>query len=366
MIAVLDRRPVDHLPFSPRLDLWYNARRAADDLPPEWRDASLRTIERDLGLVTPARSGRVFAAHHGEVEIAEHREGTRHTIEYRTPVGTARQVTKRSEFQAQAGMNEIVEEYFLKSPPDYKIWEYVAEHTTWQPAEDAYEAYDRDIGDDGLPLVSVGDVPFHFFVQKLAGYENAFYHMADWPKEVDHLLQTMTRVRRERKWPIIAESPARLLLHGGHLSSQMTPRPLFERHILPYYKELMPLLHEAGKTVAMHADADLSLILDLVQEAGWDMLECFVTAPMVPLTMEKTRAVLGTRVVLWGGVPSVILSPYYPEEEFRRYVGHLLRTIAPGDAVVLGVADNVMPDSLIERVRWICELVKDAGYPLTG
>lgn len=51
----------------------------------------------------------------------------------------------------------------------------------------------------------------------------------------------------------------------------------------------MPYIHSRGKSVAMHADNDTSQILDHVARAGWDMLECFITAPMVPLTMEQAR-----------------------------------------------------------------------------
>jgi hypothetical protein len=43
----------------------------------------------------------------------------------------------------------------------------------------------------------------------------------------------------------------------------------------------------------------------------------------------------------------------------------LLTTIAPGDAFILGVADNVMPDSLIERVLWVSQVMAERGaYPL--
>jgi hypothetical protein len=125
-------------------------------------------------------------------------------------------------------------------------------------------------------------------------------------------------------------------------------------------------MHEAGKFVAMHADADLSLILDLVKSTGWDMLECLVTAPMVPLTMAHARAALGTEVCLWGGLPSTLLSPNVSEDEFRSYVKELFRIIAPGLGFVLGVADNVMPDSLIDRVRWLSDYVREEGrYPIS-
>ena len=44
---------------------------------------------------------------------------------------------------------------------------------------------------------------------------------------------------------------------------------------------------------------------------------------------------------------------------------NLFRAIAPGDAFILGVADNVMSTSLIERVERISELVEQHGtYPV--
>jgi hypothetical protein len=165
---------------------------------------------------------------------------------------------------------------------------------------------------------------------------------------------------------VIAESPARLLLHGVHLSSAFTPPPLFKRYVLPYYEQFMPMMHERGKAVAMHADNDTSLIVELIEQAGWDMVECFVTAPMVPLTLEEARRTWGERVIIWGGIPSALLSPSVSEQEFRDYMDQLFKTIAPGEAFILGVADNVMPDSLIERVAYVSELVEERGwYPVS-
>ncbi len=367
MRAVLDRRAPDRIPFAPRLELWYAGRRAESTLPARYADMSLRAIERALGVVTPARQGRLVTVAYEGVEVRETRAGDRSVTEYSTPVGSVRSVSRSPSRTDQAGMASIVEEYVLKGPADYRVWEYVTEATRWQPCYEEYLRYDGEIGDDGLPFVGVGDVPFHNFLQKLAGYQNAFFHLADEPGRVEHLLDLTTRVERQRLWPLIAAGPARSLMHGMHLSSQITPPPMFERYILPYYEELMPLLHRAGKTVAMHADADLSLLLPLVERAGWDALECFVTAPMVPLTFERAREFFGNRMILWGGIPSVFLSPWCAEEEFRAAVRRVLRAAAPGDAFILGIADNVMPDSIIERVEWISRLVEArGGYPLSA
>jgi hypothetical protein len=300
-------------------------------------------------------------------EVVVRQQGGKQIREYHTPVGTVREVTRFSETLDEQGLPGRVEEHLLKGPEDYRVWEWIVEHCHYVPTFGAYRAYDAEIGDDGLPLVPAGDNPFYEFLQVLAGYQDAFYQLADYRREVEHLLAVMTEVQRERLWPVILDSPAQLLLNGVHLSSQFTPPALFEKYILPYYEEFMPLVHERGKWVAMHADADTSQILALIERAGWDMVECFVTAPMVPLTLAQAREAWGDRVIIWGGLPSLLLSPSVPEEDFRAYVHELFNVVAPGDAFILGVADNVMPDSLISRVAWVSEQVEKRGwYPIGG
>jgi hypothetical protein len=187
----------------------------------------------------------------------------------------------------------------------------------------------------------------------------------DYPEQFEHLMTVMAQVDRERLWPVVANSPARLILHGSHFDSQMTPPRQFRKYITPYYQEFSALLHAKGKKLAWHADDDSEAILQEVKDSGFDMSECFTTAPMVNVTLEEARKVWGTDVIIWGGVPSVVLEPSFPEEEFEEYMRGVFRAIAPGDAFILGVADNVMPTSIIERVERISELVEEHGnYPV--
>jgi len=367
LLAILNGQPPDRIPWIPRLQLWYNARNLTQTMPPQWEGLSLREIERALGLGTPAREGRIYEVRYESVDVVVRRDDGRCVTEYHTPVGTVREVARFSETLDEQGLPGRIEEHLLKGPEDYRVWKWVVEHCRYEPTYDAYQAYDAEIGEDGLPLVPAGDNPFYQFLQDLAGYQDAFYQLADHRREVESLLTIMTEVQREWLWPIILDSPAQLLLNGVHLSSQFTPPALFERYILPYYEEFMPLVHERGKWVAMHADADTSRILGLIERAGWDMVECFVTAPMVSLALAQARRAWGNRVIVWGGLPSVLLSPNVPEEDFRSYVYDLFEVIAPGDAFILGVADNVMPDSLISRVAWVSEQVEKRGwYPIGG
>jgi hypothetical protein len=210
-------------------------------------------------------------------------------------------------------------------------------------------------------MVSCGDVPFHYFLLHLAGYNQAYFEMVDHPEEFEHLLTVMTQVEKERLWPVVLDSPARLILHGVHFDSQMTPPHQFRKYITPYYQEFSALLHAKGKSLTWHADDDSKDILAEVKAAGFDMSECFCTAPMVEVTLEEARAAWGEDVIIFGGVPSIILEPTFPEAEFETYMRDVFRTIAPGNAFILGVADNVMPTSIIERVERISDMVREYG-----
>ena len=365
LLDILEGRSPDGIPWIPRLLLWYNARRATGTLPSAWRDLSLREVERELGCGTPARDGRVARVRYEGVAIERREEDGLDILSYHTPVGTVRQVSHGSETLRGLAMGGRVKEPLLKGPDDYRVWEWVMEHTVWEPDYGGYRAYDEEIGEEGLPMVSAGDAPFHWFLLMGAGYEDGYLQLQDHRREVEHLLQVITEIERDRLWPVLEASPARLFLHGAHHSSTFTPPSIYTRYILPYYQELNPRMQAAGKSVAFHADNDTSRIADLIEQAGYDMVECFVTAPMVPFTLEQAREVWGTRVIIWGGLPSLMLSPSVPEDEFRAEVHHILDAVAPGDAFILGVADNVMPDSLIERIAWVSQVVRERGiYPI--
>jgi len=163
----------------------------------------------------------------------------------------------------------------------------------------------------------------------------------------------------------VVGGPARLILHGVHLDLQITPPPLFERYITPYYQDFSYLLHENDQLLCMHADNDSRLILNHIRQAGYDMVETFTTEPQVTCTLAEAREAWGTDVIIWGAVPSVILESSFSDREFEAYMRQVFRTMAPGDAFILGVADNVMPGAQLERLERISEMVAEWGnYPI--
>lgn len=365
MLAILDGKSPDRVPWMPRMEIWYTAHRLAGTLPPEYRDKRLSDINRDVGVGASARNGRVFTTRRKGVETTARRDGMLVTTEYRTPVGMVSETVKRTPELDRAGLPALVVEEMIKRPEDYDVVTYMYENMEFYPCYEEFEAYDRDVGDNGLPMVRVGDVPFHEWLQGLVGYDKGYIDLFDHQDRVERLLDTIAQVYKERMWPVVANSPARLLLNGLHLASQTTPPNYFEKYITPYAREFNDYMHRHGKSVAQHADNDVTDILDQLLDAHWDVQETFVTYPMVPCTLKQARDRWGTNMIIWGGVPSVVLEPDYPEEDFEAYMDDLFRTIAPGDAFILGIADNMMPTSMLSRVKRITELVEEKGqYPI--
>jgi uroporphyrinogen-III decarboxylase len=358
MLSIVGGRRPDKIPWIPRLRLWYNFHKSAGTLPDKYRGWELRDIERDLGMGTPARDARVFSARTESVETRVRRSGNEIFAEYITPVGTVSTKHGVVEKLDRAGMSSYQIEHLIKRPEDYDVVEYIIEHTKLTPAYDQYAAYDQEIGEDGLPMVGLGACPMHKIMREYLGYEKAVFEMIDHPNRIERLLRVLTDHAEEMQ-NIAAGSPAKMILHGEHFDSMITPPPLFEEYFKPYFREFAELLHSKGKILICHADADSSLLLDLIRESGFDMAEVFTTAPMVPCTMSQAREAWGSDVIIWGGVPSVILCEPVSDERFEAFMLDLFETIAPGDSFILGVADNVMPETKFERLLRISEMVEE-------
>ncbi len=161
----------------------------------------------------------------------------------------------------------------LKRRQDYPVVRYILENTTAVATYAEYERYESEVGDDGYPLVACGDYPFHHWMRSLVGYGNAYFHLADYPNEVERLLTTMTESDEQLVWPLIADSPAKLILHGVHFSSYMTPPPIFEKYMLDYYEKLSALLRSRGQTLTLHGDNETGRILGHIKRAGYGMVE---------------------------------------------------------------------------------------------
>jgi hypothetical protein len=87
---------------------------------------------------------------------------------------------------------------------------------------------------------------------------------------------------------------------------------------------------------------------------------------MVSVTMEETLERLGDKIVVWGGIPSIVIVPEVVSyEKFSDYLNYYFKTLEKykgKSRVIVGIADNVVAEADIDRVEKVSEMVDKFRY----
>ena len=351
--AVLRGERPDRLPAVCRLDIWHRARRLAGDLPPELAPLGLEELQLRFGFGVSARAARVFRHRYlPPVRHVERRDGPCLIEEWHTPKGSLRRVRRFEGDDERLGIRPAITEFPIRSVNDYAAFEEIVRNQAWAPDFEAYREYDRKIGDNGLPIVILGPIPIHDLILSWTGYETGFAHLYEEPEAFLRTVQAANEKAQEMI-EVLAASPAELILYGAHYDSRMTPPPLFRKHFLPFIQAFNDRMHAAGKKTAFHADADLTLLLDLVLETGHDVLDCLAVEPLVPCPFREIRRRCGDRLVSWGGIPSTLLEEPTSPEELRAHLRRLHDDAGDPRNFILGLSDQAMPGSRLSHLEEI-------------
>ena len=136
----------------------------------------------------------------------------------------------------------------------------------------------------------------------------------------------------------------------------------FELYMRAYQEEWTAKISEAGKYSYIHIDGTLSGLLKQEASVGFSVLEALTPHPVGDLKWEELADFVGdSSSILWGGIPGTYFTANVSEEEFERHVKRIIEIMVKEPRYVLGVADQVPPDGLEERVRRVGELVEKYG-----
>src|SRR5512132_4301964 len=67
------------------------------------------------------------------------------------------------------------------------------------------------------------------------------------------------------------------------------------------------------------------------------------------------------KLTLFGGIPSTVVMPGTSEADFEAYMDELFRVVAPGQRIVIGIADEVPPSAVFSRLQRIGERIEKEG-----
>jgi len=188
------------------------------------------------------------------------------------------------------------------------------------------------------------------------GEERAIYAMTDSPRAFRYLLDALAE-QSENGMRLALDSPALLLEMPDNFDGMITSPGLFRQYCIPFMQRMANLVHARGRLLASHMDGDIKPLLDLVPQSGLDVVESFSPAPLSRLEFADAWRAWRDKVLIWGGIPSPIFETHVPAAEFQAWVRDMLALIGDDGRTILGIGDQAMGPTLIERVEQVSQML---------
>ncbi|MGD0123763.1 MAG: uroporphyrinogen decarboxylase family protein [Terriglobia bacterium] len=382
ILAAIRGETPDRMPFVPRLEFWYRARRLDQSLSPDLRSLTLMEIadrlgvayyavcpdftdysgdemvDRPLGIVR--QSVLPFDVLLEDVDRRVLSYGRRTVVEYHTPVGSIHTACAFTDEMIAAGASDpYVTEHAIRSLADFEVVGYIFSHLKVAPRTAGYQTMRERVGDRGIVVAFTSSYacPIQHILTELMPMDQFYYALHDCPSTVERLAEQMEPYYQAIK-AAAAESPAEVVVLGSNYDETLTPPPFFRKYLLDPLRNYADLLHRRGKFLMTHTDGENRLLLSLYREAGFDVADSLCPYPMTRCRLEEIREAFADRITIWGGIPSILLCPDKTSlDEFKRFIDNLLARYGHQSHFVLGVSDMVTADADWDRVRYIADSV---------
>jgi len=368
------------LPWATRLDIWHTSHKRNGTLPAEFAGTSLMEIHRHLGvgrqsyvpiLTTRLRGVDLSVTHNGVVVQRESNPCLRFPKPFaqvpvdqpgetvftlKTPVGLAEIRYRTTEEILKAASQPYLIKRILSADEEFEVVQWILDHSEVVPDYETFEAREAEIGDDGFTIGMMDRVPFQRLLLDFMGEERTVYQMLDNPARFAYLLDILTAQGREMVQTGL-DSPALLVEFPDNFDGMITSPRLFQKYCIPFLQETAERVHAQGRFLGSHMDGDLKPLLHLIPESGVDVVESFSPSPLSRLSFPEAWEAWRGKVLMWGAVPSPLFEQNVPGWELEHCVCDLLDWVGGDGLIILGIADQAVGQTLIERVRRVSRIL---------
>lgn len=287
----------------------------------------------------------------GGVSYEEHTKADGIYATYHTKYGDLTSVQTYS----PATFSYAYTKHFVEDLDDLKIMAHIFEQMKYHPDYEPYHKLQELYGEDGVvvEIAPISVAPIQKLVARWAGIETTTELFCD---ETEDFEDCMTCIEEAQMpvFDVLAGSGAPIIEFPENLTSELSGG-YFRRYNMPYYQKVIEKLHKAGKVVGIHIDGTLQPCLGMLHEAGFDIAEAVTPAPCGDVELEELRKVAGDDIFIWGGLPGALFTPAFTDEQFAAHIQRILDLNDP--KMILGVADQVPPDAVEERIREVSRLI---------
>ena len=271
-----------------------------------------------------------------------------------TPVGS---IFEERQFEPVFNSSSI-KKHFVQERKDYEVlWYYLQDSII---VED-FERYYRDqaeLGDRGVPLVSVERTPYQNLWIMWVGLDNLSYHLSDFPECVEKTMGMLEN--RERKiFEIVRRSPVEFIDFPDNITAQAIGPVRFKRHCTALYDELAEILGEKVP-VFVHMDGNLKPLWQAIAESRVRGLDSFTPAPDNDTRVSEAVA-LWPEMRLFVNFPSSLHLCTY--DQVRAEAEEILAVAGHSGRLQIQISENVPLDRWQTSFPAIADAIEAFGVP---
>ena len=203
---------------------------------------------------------------------------------FETPVGTLTTLSQA------APSTTWYHERMFKTPDDYKALLFYIKDEVYAPAYDDYAQAERNFGDDMICRTGFGLEPLQALISGI--YMDTAHFCIEWMDRRDEILKLYDAIveQQRRIYPLVAKSPALHANYGGNVVPEIIGLDTFEKYYLQHYHEAAEIMHQHGKLIGVHFDANCRLFAKAIAGTDLDYIEAFTPAPDTDMTLGEARA----------------------------------------------------------------------------
>ena len=380
ILAALQGKPVDRIPFVPLIDTY-----SVLDLPAHiqqamqaassegyWQGmlAAIREIGCDIMLrhvyVTKTAGGAPhlngFGSFKPPVVTSSRMEGSLLIETLETPIGT---LTGTWGFTDMHGWIPHPIKHLVTNHEELEIFAYTVEHLCLEKPEPDFENFvkaEAAVGQAGIATTSFLNTPLMDLIETCWGLDNTYYMLHDYPDEVEAILEKLHQVQRlvvER----IAESPAKVVIEYENTSSTLLSPKIFRKYCLPLLNEYADILHSAEKIFLVHMCGKLEAFASDLATARFDGIADISPYPTGNFTLDEAAAALPGKLLTGGIDATTFIEPDLRQVEAK--ISALIERIKPYPGVLLGSADTAPRGTPLETFQLVQHLVNTVGSYLS-
>lgn len=328
---------------------------------PVYKNCKVTEVERNVGSYSTlykntAYMDTVYRGKDKNTTVIKNSSNNDLIREVITPIGSIKEIWT----YFPESFSWATREFFVKSADDLKVLKYWIGNTDYRPDYEQLNIAKDLVGEQGCVVCHQNKSPLMDLIHWYAGIITTMNIMIDNRKEFDEIIKILQN-KADQAAEIALGTPADIILVPENLHADLVGKNLYKEFLKESYEKWNKDIKDSGKYSSIHMDGTLKNLLGEISEVNFSIIEALTPKPLGDLSIGEFENYIKSDSVMWGGIPGVMFTDLYNDEDFENFVLGVIEKMTTKPKYVLGIADVIPPNGIIDRVKKVTELVEKYG-----